>query len=132
MLTMRHVVFWNYINLVSWIFHKLNSITMKYSVPGHSCVQEVDNTHSNIEKAMHVAEFYSPVSFLRVLLNCYRQRPYKRLKFQNKICVFGTIPTTKNDFKRCCFISSENQWYKRYVEVYANSRTTLLYKSLKM
>ena len=31
---------------------------MHYSVPGHSCVQVVDNMHSQIEKAMSTAEFF--------------------------------------------------------------------------
>lgn len=51
-------------------------ITMKYSTPGHSAVQEVDNMHSNIEKAMASSEFYSPLSFLRVLLRANRTNPY--------------------------------------------------------
>lgn len=29
---------------------RIKSVTMKYSVPGHSCIQEVDNAHSQIEK----------------------------------------------------------------------------------
>ena len=42
----------------------LNSITMHYSVPGHSCVQVVDNMHSQFEKAMSTAEvFFSSVIF---------------------------------------------------------------------
>lgn len=36
---------------------KIRKITMKYSTPGHSAVQEVDNMHSNIEKAMASSEF---------------------------------------------------------------------------
>lgn len=28
----------------------VQTITLKYSTPGHSCIQEVDNIHSNIEK----------------------------------------------------------------------------------
>ena len=49
---------------------------MKYSLAGHSYVQEVDNMHQQIEVAMRVAEFYSPISFLRVLLKVNRIRPY--------------------------------------------------------
>ncbi|GBN61517.1 hypothetical protein AVEN_100219-1 [Araneus ventricosus] len=33
------------------------SVTMKYSLPAHSCFQEVDSVHSNIEKAMHKIDF---------------------------------------------------------------------------
>ena len=31
-------------------------------------MQEVDNMHKQIEDAMRVAEFYSQISFIRVLL----------------------------------------------------------------
>ena len=61
---------------------------MKYSLAGHSCVQEVDNMHKQIEDAMKVAEFYSPLSLLRLLLNVNRKIPYriiqvKKLDFKN-------------------------------------------------
>ena len=64
--------------LVSRKKQNVNSITMKYSLPGHSCVQEVDNMHKQIEDAMmmQIAEFSSPISFLRALLNVNRQKPY--------------------------------------------------------
>ena len=41
------------------------SVTLKNSIVGHSCVQEVENIHKQIEDDMRVAEFYSPVSSLR-------------------------------------------------------------------
>ena len=47
---------------------KASSVSLKYSITGHSAVQEVDNMHSQIERAMHVVEFYSPISFIRILL----------------------------------------------------------------
>ncbi len=50
---------------------------MKYSTPGHSAVQEVDNMHSHIEKAMAVSEVFSPLSFMRVLLRVNRNSPYE-------------------------------------------------------
>ena len=48
----------------------IESMTMTYSLSGEifSCVQEVNNMHKQIEDATLVAEFYSPVSFLSVLL----------------------------------------------------------------
>lgn len=55
---------------------QIRKVTMKYSTPGHSAVQEVDNMHSTIEKAMASSEFYSPVSFIRVLLKANRKNPY--------------------------------------------------------
>ena len=54
----------------------IESVTMKFSTPDHSCIQEVDNIHSNIEKAISAAEFYSPVSFIKVLLHAKRKIPY--------------------------------------------------------
>ena len=60
---------------------------MKYSLTGHSCVQEVDNVHQEIEVAMRVAEFYSPVSFLRLLLKVNPNNPFK------------VIQMSKDDFK---------------------------------
>ena len=35
----------------------INSITMKYSLTDHSCVQEVDHAHSEIEKLMRKTNF---------------------------------------------------------------------------
>ena len=40
---------------------KIKSMTMKYSLVWHSCMQEVDNMHKQIEEAIQVAEFYSPI-----------------------------------------------------------------------
>ena len=80
----------------------IESVTMKYSAPGHSCIQEVDNIHSNIEKAMSVAEFYSPVSFIKVLLHANRKSPYKVLQMRaedyqtcSKSLHYSNVPYTK-------------------------------------
>ena len=48
-------------------FQPVESITMKFSVPGHSCVQEVDNMHSQIENHMRASELFSPLSLMRIL-----------------------------------------------------------------
>ena len=66
---------------------QIKKITMKYSLAGHSCVQEVDNMHQQIEVSMRVAEFYSPVSFLRLLLKVNRNNPFR------------VIQMSKDDFK---------------------------------
>ena len=83
----------------------INSITMKYSLPGHSCVQEVDNMHKQIEDAMQVAEFYSPISFLRLLLKVNRQAPYRVIQMvennfkdymnSSKLLQFNLVPYQK-------------------------------------
>ena len=36
--------------------------------------------HSQIERSMHVAEFYSPISFISVLLKANRHNPFKVIK----------------------------------------------------
>ena len=60
---------------------------MKYSLDGRSCLQEVDNMQKQIEDAMQVSKFYSPISFLRMLLKVNRKKPYR------------VIQMNKSDFK---------------------------------
>ena len=84
---------------------KISSIIMKYSIAGHSGVQEVDNMHKQIKDAMKVAEFYSPVSFLRLLLNVNRNIPYRVIQLNkvdfkdyqssSKMRMFSRVPYTK-------------------------------------
>nr|CAH7724128.1 unnamed protein product [Callosobruchus chinensis] len=62
----------------------LKTITIKYSVPGHSCVQEIDATHSTIERVLDKAEYYSPLSLIRILLKVNTHRPYKIIQTQLK------------------------------------------------
>ena len=58
-------------------YEHLNSTTVKYSVPGHTCIQSVDNMHSIIGKATTAAEFFSLVSLLRVMKKSHTCKPYK-------------------------------------------------------
>ena len=84
---------------------QINSITMKYSLAGHSCVQDVDNMHKQIETAMQVSEFYSPVSFLRMLLKVNRHKPYQVIQMQKtdfkeysntaRLLLYSKVPYTK-------------------------------------
>jgi hypothetical protein len=48
---------------------RIVEIEQKYGEPGHSAIQEVDNLHSLIEKSMKLVEIYSPLGFIRMLLN---------------------------------------------------------------
>ncbi|GBO41299.1 hypothetical protein AVEN_223067-1 [Araneus ventricosus] len=57
-------------------------VTMKYSLPGHSCVQEVDRVHSNIEKAMNKTDFYSPFGLIRILKQVHPRHPYSDIQMQ--------------------------------------------------
>lgn len=60
----------------------LQKITMKFSVPGHSCIQEVDSVHSAIERSLRKSEYFSPVSLLRVLLKANSKKPYTILQMK--------------------------------------------------
>jgi len=60
---------------------------MKYSVAGHSCIQEVDNAQSQIKKLLMHIEVWSPIGLIRVLLGVNRKSQ------------FEIIQMTINDFK---------------------------------
>lgn len=83
-----------------WLTENLHSITIKYSTPGHSCVQEVDAVHSAIERILSKVEYYSPLSLIRILLKVNRHKPYK------------VIQMKLNDFKNYQYLSSQIQYEK--------------------
>lgn len=70
----------------------IETITMKYSLAGHSALQEVDHAHSEIEKVLRKNEFFSPIGLLRVMKNINRKRPYKLIQLQ---------PNDFKDFAEC-------------------------------
>ena len=85
---------------------QIQSVEMKYSLPGHSAVQEVDQVHSALEKSFAIAEFYSPLSLVNVILKTNRHNPYKVIqmrdfhfldfkKFFNNAYEFKVVPFTK-------------------------------------
>ena len=82
---------------------QVQKITMKFRSPGHGEVQEVDNIHSCIERAMNIAEFYSFVSFLRILLNANRHHPYKTIQMRAKHFKNYHSCTTFMNFKELPF-----------------------------
>ncbi|KAF2892008.1 hypothetical protein ILUMI_14165 [Ignelater luminosus] len=55
---------------------ELQKITMKYSTPSHSAVQEIDAVHSTIEGVLRNPEYYSPMGLLRIGKN----KKYKSCK----------------------------------------------------
>lgn len=83
----------------------ISSILFKYSIRGHGCVQEVDNMHKKIDDSMKVREFFSPLSFLRLLLQADRKSPFtviqmrerhfKDYKNCSKMLRYSEIPYTK-------------------------------------
>ncbi|KAJ8966970.1 hypothetical protein NQ314_003193 [Rhamnusium bicolor] len=62
----------------------LKTITMKYSLPGHSCIQVVDNLLSRIEKCLRVQDVWSPILFLRLLKKVDRKHPFNGDANSNK------------------------------------------------
>jgi hypothetical protein len=87
--------------------HNIHSITQKFGCPGHSAIQEVDNAHSNIEKALKCSEVFSPVSLVRVLksIDARRKGPFKVIQMRpphfydyqkvTNTLNFGSVPYTK-------------------------------------
>ncbi|PSN29993.1 hypothetical protein C0J52_27065 [Blattella germanica] len=71
----------------------IQSVTMKYCVPGHSCCQEVDIAHSLMEKAMNKSEVYSPLGLERVLKQINRSIIlFRAIQFQ-KADIFFPLPS---------------------------------------
>ena len=69
----------------------LESITLKYSIPGHSCCQEVDNTHSQLEKKFKQCEYYSPLSLIRLIKGANRRKQFIVKQLSPKdVLDFGT------------------------------------------
>ncbi|CAH1998705.1 unnamed protein product [Acanthoscelides obtectus] len=62
----------------------LKKITMKFSVPGHSCIQEVDSVHSAIERTLRKSEYSSPISLIRILLSVNSKKPYNILQMREQ------------------------------------------------
>ena len=52
-------------------------ITQKFCEPGHSEIQEIDNIHSQLEKALQTSEVYSPLGLVRILCKVPRKKPLK-------------------------------------------------------
>jgi hypothetical protein len=87
----------------------ITQITFKFSAPGHSCVQEVDNADSIIEKTLRNVEYFSLSSIERLISISNRKNSYQipnsviKLKKQDfkdfhlcsKIYNYKLIPFTK-------------------------------------
>ena len=111
------------------------TVTMKYSVPGHSQVQEVDNMHSNIERVCAVSEFYSPISFMRLLKSVHRQQPYKILllsttDFLNYQVVTKRLAYTKVPFSKVIDVQYNKEF--PFIVRYKFSHTNSVYISISV
>ena len=58
----------------------VKSITQKFGEAGHSPVQEVDNMHSIFYRTLKFADFYSPLSLVRIILHDHRTRSFQVLQ----------------------------------------------------
>ena len=84
---------------------KIKLVTMKYSLAGHFCVQEVHKMHQEIEVTFWVTKFYLPLSFLKILLKVNRNHPYRVIQMKSegfkdflnssKMLQFSNVPDTK-------------------------------------
>ena len=117
----------------------VKTVTIKYLVPGHSQVQEVDNMRSNIERVCAVSEFISPISFMRLTKSVHRQQPYKILllsttDFWNYHVVVNRLAYTNVPFSRVTEVQSNKEFpfivrYKLsytdsvYISVFVSSAT---------
>ena len=54
----------------------LTRIHQKFCEPGHSSIQEIDNVHSQLEKALSRREVFSPLGVIR----CFKQATRKPVK----------------------------------------------------
>ncbi|ESO84719.1 hypothetical protein LOTGIDRAFT_168383 [Lottia gigantea] len=83
----------------------IKTIIHKYSQPGHSSIQEVDNLHSQIERVCRNIEIYSPVGLLRLLKKVKVSKPLNIIQmkpeyFKDYLTIantgqFQNIPFTK-------------------------------------
>lgn len=60
----------------------ISSVSIKYSLPGHCCVQEGDHVHSSIEKSMNKTDFSSPLGLVRILKSVDRHNPYRVIQMK--------------------------------------------------
>ena len=65
--------------------NNIECVAMKYSLPVHSCIQEVDIVHSQREKCFSIAEFHSPLTLKRLGLKANRKKPFLVIHPERKI-----------------------------------------------
>ena len=76
-------------------------IEQKFCQPGHSSIQECDNIHSQMDRALHSAEIFSPLGLVRVMLIGNRKKPFCVYQMkQNEVKGFSQIASLLN-FKVC-------------------------------
>lgn len=81
----------------------VQQIIQKSGTAGHSCVQEVDNLHSQIEKKMRKMEIFSPVGLMKLMKHVNSNKPLtvvQMTKFTDylskaKFMGFSSVPFTR-------------------------------------
>lgn len=61
---------------------QIGTITPKLCDSGHSCIQEVDNLHSQMEKKFKNTYIFEPFSLFRVMLKVNRDNPFNVLQMK--------------------------------------------------
>lgn len=84
-------------------FPHIKKLTMKFSVPGHSCIQEVDAVHSVIERSLSKSEYFSPVSLLRLLMRIQSRKPYKIMQMASNDFIDFQSYSMKMNYKEVPF-----------------------------
>ena len=110
-------------------------IMQKYGSPGHSPVQEVDNVHSQIERALRRSEVHSPISLVTLLKQVNMRNPFTVIEMaadqffdyhsEAKKMKFDSVPFTKvvemqysqSDVKNMKFRTSFSQEVANSVDV---------------
>lgn len=97
----------------------MSSIVMKYSLPGHSCVQEIDNIHSQIEKSFRKNDFYSPIGLVRLLKQVNVNNPFRIIQMKPEdFKDYGSVAKLLN-YKNVPILFSFN--FKIYKIIWSNS-----------
>lgn len=101
---------------------EIKSITQKFQVPGHSCVQEVDAMHSVLDRTLNKLELHSPLAIFKAIKNTRTRNPYRIVQMQkNNFLEFKALAK--------CMNLSQTVPYKSLIQIlYENKSHCLQYK----
>ena len=92
---------------------QIDIIEQKFCEPGHSCIQKVDNIHSQIDRAISPAEIFLLLGVLRMLLSINRKNPFIAVQMQpNHVKVFSDVAALMN-YKAIPYFSVKTLAYRR-------------------
>ena len=98
---------------------RISFVTMKFSLPGHSWCQEVDNIHSQLEQYFKLHPFYSPVTLLPLIRGANRHEIFHVLELKTpEVLNFGAVAHnlefTKVPFARVHCIRFERTFFVQF------------------